>query len=85
MGLNGSPRTSTPTRGMRVAEDVDPYKKESNILMRRPLCEFFSYLISDWKAMALPRIWISSSSGPMNTSGSYLGFSGVKISLDFSG
>ena len=35
--LFGQSRTPVPTMGMRVAEDVDPYKEESNILMRSPL------------------------------------------------
>ncbi len=35
--LNGSPRTSTPTMGMRVAEDVDPYNGDASLRGRRPL------------------------------------------------
>ena len=38
--------------GMRVAEDVDPYKEESNILMRSTLSGGFLF-ISEFSAAAI--------------------------------
>ena len=50
--LCGQSRTPVPTMGMRVAEDVDPYKEDSNILMRSTLCKAFLLHLSHVEDLA---------------------------------